>query len=85
MVRAISNKSRATICFVVCSRLDLHLFRNIIIGSALSLGGVVASLFKQVGIYDEFVELGKKVTHTYAYKEDLKFDFALDYTARTTM
>ncbi|KAG0330269.1 hypothetical protein BG000_011764, partial [Podila horticola] len=55
------------------------------LGSALSLGGVVASLFKQIGIYDEFVELGKKATHTYTYKEDLKFDFALDYTARTTI
>ncbi|KAF8951051.1 hypothetical protein BGZ52_000563 [Haplosporangium bisporale] len=55
------------------------------LGSAFSISGNVAPILLQLGLYDEFVELGKHATHTYAYKENLKLDFTLDYTDRSTI
>lgn len=47
-------------------------------GTALSLGGNVAPLFKQIGIYDEFVKLGKKRYSIDNYNENRQLDFSMD-------
>lgn len=65
--------------------LSFLITHNPYIGSAFSISGNVAPILLQLGLYDEFVELGKLATHTYAYKENLKLDFTLDYTDRSTM
>lgn len=48
------------------------------LGSALSLGGNVAPLFQQIGIYDEFVKLGKKRYSIDNYNEDRQLAFSMD-------
>ncbi|KAG0092076.1 hypothetical protein BGZ92_010907 [Podila epicladia] len=42
------------------------------LGSFIALGAPVAPLFKQLGIYDEFVKRGKYYNDTQMYTEDLK-------------
>ncbi|KAF8982019.1 hypothetical protein BGZ52_002274 [Haplosporangium bisporale] len=41
-------------------------------GSVMSLGASLGPLFKQLGIYDEFVRRGKHFNQAHMYKEDLK-------------
>ncbi|KAF9025679.1 hypothetical protein BGZ52_008853 [Haplosporangium bisporale] len=41
------------------------------LGSAIGLGASIAPLFKQLGIYDEFVKRGKVCNQMHMYKEDL--------------
>ncbi|KAK3822705.1 MAG: hypothetical protein J3Q66DRAFT_424105 [Benniella sp.] len=48
------------------------------LGSALSLGGNVAPLFQQIGIYDEFTRLGKKRYSIDNYNEDRQLEFSMD-------
>lgn len=38
----------------------------------MSLGASLGPLFKQLGIYDEFVRRGKSFNQAHMYKEDLK-------------
>ncbi|KFH70619.1 hypothetical protein MVEG_03469 [Podila verticillata NRRL 6337] len=42
------------------------------LGSAMAMGPSVAALFKQLGIWDEFVERSKVCHTVHMYKEDLK-------------
>ncbi|KAF9376060.1 hypothetical protein CPB97_011064, partial [Podila verticillata] len=42
------------------------------LGSVMSLGASLGPLFKQLGIYDEFVRRGKHFNQAHMYKEDLK-------------
>ncbi|KAK3830616.1 MAG: hypothetical protein J3R72DRAFT_495925 [Linnemannia gamsii] len=42
------------------------------IGSAMSVGPVLLPIFQQLGIYDEFLTIGKYVTHAGAFKETLE-------------
>ncbi|KAF9941388.1 hypothetical protein BGZ65_003968 [Modicella reniformis] len=48
------------------------------LGSALSLGHNVAPLFQQIGIYEEFVELGTKRHGIDNYNENRQLEFSLD-------
>ncbi|KAF9896528.1 hypothetical protein BX616_007278, partial [Lobosporangium transversale] len=48
------------------------------LGSALSLGGSVAPLFKQIGIYDEFVKLGKQRNSIDNYNENRQLEFSMN-------
>ncbi|KAF9402223.1 hypothetical protein BGZ94_004997 [Podila epigama] len=41
-------------------------------GSFICLGSLFGPLFKQLGIYDEFIQLGKRLTHGHMFTEDLK-------------
>lgn len=40
-------------------------------GSAIGLGAAITPLFKQLGIYDEFVKRSKVYNQMHMYKEDL--------------
>ncbi|KAF9406182.1 hypothetical protein BGZ94_003217 [Podila epigama] len=51
------------------------------IGSFICLGAMVGPLFKQLGIYDEFVQLGKRIDHCEMYTEDLKPQKDIDIRA----
>ncbi|KAG0349381.1 hypothetical protein BG004_007008 [Podila humilis] len=51
-------------------------------GSAMSMGGNVVALFKQLGIYEEFRSIGKPWTVVDAYTEDLKLDIVMNYHER---
>ncbi|KAF9125074.1 hypothetical protein BGW39_007674 [Mortierella sp. 14UC] len=42
------------------------------LGSAMSIGPMVLPVFKQLGIYDEFIAMGKPFTHFQAFKESLE-------------
>ncbi|KAG0341091.1 hypothetical protein BG005_003068, partial [Podila minutissima] len=50
------------------------------LGSFISLGPPVCPLFKQLGIYDEFVKRGKYVTEGHMHTEDLKPIHTMDVT-----
>jgi len=47
-------------------------------GSAISLGASVAPLFKQLGIWDEFIERSKMFNTMSMYKEDLKLSSQME-------
>ncbi|KAK3816928.1 MAG: hypothetical protein JOS17DRAFT_806118 [Linnemannia elongata] len=49
------------------------------LGSALAIGPTLLPVFEQLGIYDEFVSIGKYLTHAGAFKETLKPYRASDY------
>ncbi|KAF9897786.1 hypothetical protein BX616_004986, partial [Lobosporangium transversale] len=55
------------------------------LGSALSLVANVAPLFRQIGIYDEFVSLGKLCTSVDQFTEDRELDYSMDITAVAKM
>ncbi|KAG0199465.1 hypothetical protein BGX33_011622 [Mortierella sp. NVP41] len=42
------------------------------LGSAMSVGPTLLPIFQQLGIYDEFLTIGKYLTHTFGYKESLE-------------
>ncbi|KAG0342742.1 hypothetical protein BG000_001602 [Podila horticola] len=48
------------------------------LGSALILGVNVYPLFRQMGIYDEFIQLGKYAPQMHIVREDLKTAFIMD-------
>ncbi|KAG0332849.1 hypothetical protein BG004_001072 [Podila humilis] len=54
------------------------------LGSAMSLGANVATLFKQLGIYDEFVQIGKPNVGFSSYYKG-KLQYTADLTARVTL
>ncbi|KAF9431016.1 hypothetical protein BGZ94_000483, partial [Podila epigama] len=56
------------------------------LGSFIFLGPLTGPLFKQLGIYDEFVALGKEHTLSQVYTEDLKpaFDMAIEWAEDLT-
>jgi hypothetical protein len=49
-------------------------------GSALSLGDTVAPLFKQLGIYDDFVNASLVNDQVYMRDEQGKLDFVVDFS-----
>ncbi|KAG0325825.1 hypothetical protein BG000_001653 [Podila horticola] len=49
-------------------------------GSAFVMGPGIASLLTQLGIYDEFVAIGKPQKKMNIYTEDLKLQFANDFS-----
>ncbi|KAG0325372.1 hypothetical protein BG000_001835 [Podila horticola] len=49
------------------------------LGSAMSLGGPIGPLFKQLGIWDEFVKRGKPYESFSLLKEDLEPAFSLNH------
>lgn len=49
------------------------------LGSAVSLGTGVAALFKQMGIFDDFVKIGKPHTRLQIFDENLEPKFSMDY------
>ncbi|KAF9401088.1 hypothetical protein BGZ94_005316 [Podila epigama] len=49
------------------------------LGSFISLGPLTSALFKQLGIYDEFIMLGKQVQEARVYTEDLKHAFTMEF------
>ncbi|KAF8983516.1 hypothetical protein BGZ52_000838 [Haplosporangium bisporale] len=52
------------------------------IGSAMSMGACFAQLFKQIGIFDEFVKLGKPNRLMELFDEDLNPLFNVDFADR---
>ncbi|KAF9405918.1 hypothetical protein BGZ94_003333 [Podila epigama] len=48
------------------------------LGSAIGLGTSVAALFQQMGIYDDFVAIGKQFTKLQIYKENLDLEYCLN-------
>jgi len=54
-------------------------------GSAFSLGNSVSTLLKQLGIYDEFLEIGKPNKGWTSYHENLKKIFDIDLSERVAM
>ncbi|KAI7831751.1 hypothetical protein BC939DRAFT_498721 [Gamsiella multidivaricata] len=50
------------------------------LGSALSLGPNVAPLFIQMGIYDEFIKLGKMCFRMDNYNDNRELEFSKDFT-----
>ncbi|KAF9398852.1 hypothetical protein BGZ94_005879, partial [Podila epigama] len=42
------------------------------LGSYMCLGALVGPVFKQLGIYDEFVQMSKRQSHVQMYTENLK-------------
>ncbi|KAI1314755.1 hypothetical protein EDD11_001724 [Mortierella claussenii] len=55
------------------------------LGSALSLAMNVAPLFKQIGIYDEFVELGKESQSIDNYNENRELEFSMSFQQAAEM
>ncbi|KAG0029723.1 hypothetical protein BGZ82_007784 [Podila clonocystis] len=55
------------------------------IGSAMSMGACFSNLFKQIGIFDEFVKLGKPNRLMELFDENLKPLFELDFKDRDTI
>ncbi|KAG0330713.1 hypothetical protein BG000_011559 [Podila horticola] len=55
------------------------------IGSAMSMGACFSNLFKQIGIFDEFVKLGKPNRLMELFDEDLNPLFELDFKDRDTI
>lgn len=55
------------------------------LGSAMSMGACFSNLFKQIGIFDEFVKLGKPNRLMELFDEDLNPLFQLDFKDRDTM
>ncbi|KAG0342758.1 hypothetical protein BG000_001618 [Podila horticola] len=49
------------------------------LGSAVGLGTGVAALFKQMGIYDDFVQVGKQHTRLQIFNETLAPEFSMEY------
>ncbi|KAF9407895.1 hypothetical protein BGZ94_002525, partial [Podila epigama] len=49
------------------------------LGSALVLGANVAPLFRQLGVYDEFVELGREQVEVQMFNENLEHQFNMDF------
>ncbi|KAF9911532.1 hypothetical protein EC991_003335 [Linnemannia zychae] len=41
------------------------------LGSAMAVGSTLLPIFQQLGIYDEFLTIGKYITHTSSYRESL--------------
>lgn len=62
-----------------CHRLLTLLLIASLLGSALAIGPTLLPVFEQLGIYDEFVSIGKYLTHAGAFKETLKPYRASDY------
>ncbi|KAF9368360.1 hypothetical protein CPB97_004696, partial [Podila verticillata] len=50
------------------------------LGSAMAIGASVIPLFKQLGIYDEFVERGKHYEEFHMHKEDLELVHSMDFS-----
>lgn len=65
--------------------LNLSLMITQILGSAMSMGACFAQLFKQIGIFDEFVKLGKPNRLMELFDEDLNPLFNLDFADRDTV
>ncbi|KAG0365577.1 hypothetical protein BGZ54_006388 [Gamsiella multidivaricata] len=55
------------------------------LGSALSLGPNVAPLFIQMGIYDEFIKLGKMCFRMDNYNDNRELEFSKDFTPMVQM
>ncbi|KAF9406180.1 hypothetical protein BGZ94_003215 [Podila epigama] len=55
------------------------------LGSFMGLGALIGPLFKQLGIYDEFVQLSKRVNHVQMYTENLKPIKSLDISHAKSM
>ncbi|KAF9320539.1 hypothetical protein BG003_005722 [Podila horticola] len=53
------------------------------LGSAIALGANVRGIFTQLGIYDEFVELGKPCPLVQTFNSELELLYISDFTART--
>ncbi|KAG0342030.1 hypothetical protein BG000_007223 [Podila horticola] len=53
------------------------------LGSAIALGANVHGIFTQLGIYDEFVELGKPCPLVQTFNSELELLYISDFTART--
>ncbi|KAF9136053.1 hypothetical protein BGW39_008016 [Mortierella sp. 14UC] len=51
------------------------------LGSAMVVGPTLLPLFEQLGIYDELLSLGKHLTHTFGYKQNLEPMKPLDIRA----
>ncbi|ORZ05135.1 hypothetical protein BCR41DRAFT_425599 [Lobosporangium transversale] len=49
------------------------------LGAALGLGNTVAPLFKQMGIWDEFLSLGKPLHSIDNYNEQRQLEFSMDF------
>lgn len=47
-------------------------------GSALSLGAGIVPLFKQLGIYDEFVAIAKPYNEMRIFNDKLKPEYTMD-------
>lgn len=56
-----------------------------LLGSAISIGCCFAQLFKQIGIYDEFVKLGKPHRKMELFNTDLEPILDMDSTERETL
>ncbi|KAG0209585.1 hypothetical protein BGX28_010200 [Mortierella sp. GBA30] len=55
------------------------------IGSAISLGSTISPLFKQLGIYDEFIAKGKRNLFIDCYNENRERSFIMDFEPVTEM
>ncbi|KAG0204436.1 hypothetical protein BGX28_003618 [Mortierella sp. GBA30] len=55
------------------------------LGSAISLGPNVASLFKQIGIWDEVVSISKKRSSIDVFNENRELTFAMDFSPVSEM
>ncbi|ORZ04545.1 hypothetical protein BCR41DRAFT_425848 [Lobosporangium transversale] len=55
------------------------------LGSGMGFGANVGPLFKQIGIYDEFVRLGKRSKSIDYYNEERKLEHSMDFEKCTEM
>ncbi|KAG0082904.1 hypothetical protein BGZ92_011257 [Podila epicladia] len=55
------------------------------LGSAMTIGPNVLFAFKQMGIYDEFIKIGKPIIATTGYDDDLVPQNITDWSARDTL
>lgn len=53
-------------------------------GSSMFLNSTTASFFKQCGIYDEFVSIGKYASNILMCTEDRKVDFTMEFAQHET-
>ncbi|ORZ28843.1 hypothetical protein BCR41DRAFT_366555 [Lobosporangium transversale] len=55
------------------------------LGAALGVGATVAPVFKQIGIWDEFVSLGKAMHTIDNYNEQRQLEFSMDFRSMQEM
>lgn len=52
----------------------------LLLGSAIALGPGVVPIFKQIGIYDEFLKLAKIANCIQVFNEERKPEFIMDFS-----
>jgi len=60
--------------------MPFFLSRFVPAGSGMAVGPTLLPLFQQLGIYDEFLKIGKYAVHTKVFKDNLEPYAPSDYT-----